>query len=212
MDGDEGEPLGDVRWEPWTPWQAAERLRGVATRWYVVAGWALDLFRGEVTRPHEDLEIGVPAAGFAALRAALADHEVQVVGSGRRWPLASAAMDEHFQTWFRDPASGAYHLDVFRDPHDGDEWICRRDPAIRRPYDALVRTTPEGVPFLAPEVVLLFKAKHVRDKDQADFSGVAGLLDEDARRWLVDALDRVHPGHPWRRALAGAPEGPRRGA
>ncbi|MGH3656155.1 MAG: nucleotidyltransferase domain-containing protein [Micromonosporaceae bacterium] len=27
--------------------------------WCVAAGWALDLFRGEQTRPHEDLEIAV---------------------------------------------------------------------------------------------------------------------------------------------------------
>jgi hypothetical protein len=31
---------------------------------YVAAGWALDLFLGRQTRPHEDLEIGVPADRF----------------------------------------------------------------------------------------------------------------------------------------------------
>ena len=192
----------DPPWRPWTPWEVAERLGGLETRWYVVAGWALDLFRGEATREHEDIEIGVPAAGFCELRHALADYACDVVGSdddgvGRRWPLDSAAFDEHFQTWFREPASGVYHLDVFRDLHEGDTWWCRRDTSIRRPYDDVVRTSADGIPYLAPEIALLFKAKHRREKDQADFDGTAPLLSAAQRRWLGASLETVHPGHAW---------------
>ena len=192
----------DPPWAPWTPWEVAERLAGIATRWYVVAGWALDLFRGATTREHEDIEIGVPAAGFAEVRRALAALECDVVGSGddgvgRRWPLGSAAFDQHFQTWFREPDSGVYRLDVFRDPHDADTWLCRRDPSIRRPYGDVVRATDAGVPYLSPEVVLLFKAKHRRDKDEADFDGTLPMLSDAERGWLRAGLETIHPGHPW---------------
>ncbi|HEV3213894.1 MAG TPA: hypothetical protein VGZ03_10920 [Acidimicrobiales bacterium] len=192
----------DPPWQPWTPREVAERLAGVGTRWYVVAGWALDLFRGAKTREHEDIEIGVPAAGFAEVRVALADYECDVVGSnddgvGRRWPLDSAAFGEHFQSWFREPSTGVYHLDVFRDPHDGDTWWCRRDMSIRRPYDEVVRTSVDGIPYLAPEIALLFKAKAARAKDEADLEGVLPLLSAPQRDWLRSSLDRVHPGHPW---------------
>ncbi len=38
----------EARWaNPWRPAEVAARLEGVSTPWYVVAGWALDLFRGE---------------------------------------------------------------------------------------------------------------------------------------------------------------------
>jgi hypothetical protein len=54
----------DALWsDPWRPEQIAERLAGVSVPWYIAAGWALDLFRGEQTREHEDIEIAVPAAG-----------------------------------------------------------------------------------------------------------------------------------------------------
>ncbi len=56
-------------------------------------------------------------------------------------------------------------------------------------------------PYLVPEIVLLFKAKHVRPKDQADFDGVLPLLDPDAAGWLRRMLARVHPGHAWIGAL-----------
>lgn len=90
--------------------------------------------------------------------------------------------------------------DVFREPHDGDVWICRRDARIRRRYADLIRHDPNGLPFLAPEVALLFKAKATRDKDHGDFAGTLPLLDASQRQWLVDALALVHPDHPWRAA------------
>jgi Aminoglycoside-2''-adenylyltransferase len=90
----------------------AERLADVDVPWCVVAGWALDLFRGHETREHEDLEIAVPVGRFDVIRAALADFEFEVVGSGRRWPLDSPAFDVMTQTWARDPDNGVYRLDI----------------------------------------------------------------------------------------------------
>jgi hypothetical protein len=45
--------------------------------------------------------------------------------------------------------------------------------------------------------VLLFKAKHVRPKDQADFDDGLPLLTEAQRSTLSSLLDQVHPGHTW---------------
>jgi hypothetical protein len=101
-----------------------------------------------------------------------------------------------------------FRFDVFREPHDGDTWICRRDPSIRRPYAEIVRTTADGVPYEVPEVVLLFKAKHRRPKDEADLATVLPLLDGAAREWLLRALERVHPGHPWIERVTTAPGRP----
>ncbi len=187
----------DPPWTPWTPEEVASHLSRSDVRWYVVAGWAIDLFHGRQTRTHEDIEIGVARDDFPLLRSALGAFEFDVVGSGRRWPLSSAAFDHHFQTWLREPTTGVYHLDVFRDPHEGDEWICRRDASIRMPYRDVIRVTDTGIPYMVPEVVLLFKAKHGRAKDQFDLDGVLSLLDQRQRDWLAAQLDVVHPGHPW---------------
>jgi hypothetical protein len=189
-------------WDAWRPEVVNELLADVDARWYVVAGWALDLFRGEQTRDHEDIEIGVPTADFSQLREALARYDCEVVGSNddepaRRWPLQSPAFDEHFQTWIREPLTGVYRMDIFRDSHRGDTWLCRRDASIRLPYGDVIMTTSTGIPFMAPEIVLLFKAKHNREKDRADFDGIRPSLTDLQVNWLHASLRRVHPDHPW---------------
>jgi hypothetical protein len=122
--------------------------------------------------------------------------------TGARWPLDSAAFDEHFQTWFRDPVTGTYHLDVFRDPHEGDTWLCRRDPSIRRPYSEVIMVTDAGIPYMAPELVLLFKAKSDRSKDRTDLHAARTSLSTVQVSWLRGALASLHPGHPWLEVLA----------
>lgn len=196
MSDDYGAEVIAPVWDAWGPEEVAGRLAGVDARWYVAGGWALDLFLGERTRPHDDLEIGVAAADFHTVRTALADHEFEVIGSGRRWPLHSTAFARTHQTWVRDPASGAYRLDVFREPHHGDIWIFRRDEALRLPYARVIDRT-RAIPHLAPEIVLLFKAKNPRPKDQADFDAALPALGAVRRAWLARTLSRRYPGHDW---------------
>ncbi|MFE2722148.1 nucleotidyltransferase domain-containing protein [Kitasatospora sp. NPDC059327] len=192
------EAEAEERWvHAWTPAEVAARLAGVSAPWCVAGGWALDLFRGRRTREHGDLEIAVPAGRFPEIRDRFAGFAFDTVASGRVWELTPQVADLSHQTWLRDPATGNFLVDVFREPHDGETWICRRDPSIRLPYTAVVRRTEDGIPYLAPELVLLFKAKAARPKDRRDFVGTLPLLDGAQRRALAGYLDRVHPGHAW---------------
>ena len=201
LDADELE----ARWaDAWRPEQVAERLGGVEAPWCIAAGWALDLFRGEQSRPHGDLEIAMPAAEFPEIRDRFPEYGFDAVGSGRVWTAAGPdVLAATHQTWVRDPASGRFLFDVFREPHEGGTWICRRDESLRLPYDAIIERTADGIPYLLPELVLLFKAKAMRPKDQADFDGVLPLLGRARRDVLRGWLERVHPGHPWLAELAG---------
>lgn len=186
-------------WAAWTPDEVAQRLAGVRAPWCVVAGWALDFFTGGGARAHDDVEIAVPRDAFGEIAAALSDHEWDVVGDGHLWPREH--VDDHHQAWFREPATGLYRLDVFREPHDADTWLCRRDQAIRLPYDELILHTRTGIPYVIPEVALLFKAKAVRAKDESDFARVLPQLDSARRERLAEWLLRVHPDHPWAERL-----------
>src|SRR5208282_5828755 len=54
-----------------------------------------------------------------------------------------------------------------------------------------------GIPYLAPEIVLLFKAKSTHPKDEMDFRNALPLLSIEARGWLREALTTAHEKHPW---------------
>jgi Aminoglycoside-2''-adenylyltransferase len=192
-----------TKWDAWRPEDAKRLLAGVAAPWYVAAGWAIDLFLGGQRREHEDLEVAVPGARFGELANVLAGFEIFVIGTpenGLATPLGEVnddALAETHQTWVREPATGLWRFDVFREPSDGDTWLCRRDERIRLPYDEVIEHTSDGIPYGRPEIVLLFKAKHARPKDDDDLAAVLPHLTPERRRWLADALDLVHPGHRW---------------
>jgi hypothetical protein len=192
-----------TKWDAWRPHEAARRLARVEAPWYVAAGWAIDLFLGGQRRAHEDLEIAAPAARFDEVAAALSEFEIFVIGtpaSDLATPLEdvdAAALAETHQTWVREPATGVWRLDVFREPSESDSWICRRDARIRMPYARVIERTGDGIPYGRPEIILLYKAKHARPKDDGDLAAVLPHLDLARRRWLAEALELVHPGHRW---------------
>ena len=198
--------LDSESWDAWTPAEACRRLAGVRAPWYVAAGWAIDLFLGGKRREHEDLEIAIPAGALGEVVDALAGFDVYAVkvpGKGDFTPVAEAGegLVETHQTWVRDRAAERWRMDVFREPGDGSTWVCRRDERIRLPYAEVVARTPDGIPFGRPEVVLLYKAKHAREKDESDFEAALPRLDRTARTRLAAWLELVHPGHRWLAAL-----------
>jgi hypothetical protein len=150
----EMQPL-DARWSScWDPSDVARHLAGVAVPRCVAAGWALDLFGGRQTREHGDIEVAIPAASFPVLRDRFPRYVFDGAGGGRIWEDATPdVLAATHQTWLRDPATGNYLLDVFREPH-GDTWICGRDETIRLPYSEIIHHTDDGIPYLAPELVL----------------------------------------------------------
>jgi hypothetical protein len=58
-----------------------------------------------------------------------------------------------------------------------------------------------GVPYLAPELQLLFKSMHLRSKDHGDARRVIPILENERRIWLSDHLD---PDHPWQTTIKAA--------
>jgi Aminoglycoside-2''-adenylyltransferase len=187
------------KWDAWSPKEVAKRLERLAAPWYVAAGWALDLFLGAQRRDHDDLEIAVPRARLDEVFAAIGDPELLAVGSGRATPIAGAPdiPESSHQTWVRERGTELWRLDIFGEPSDGDVWVCRRDERIRLPYDRVIEHTADGIPYGRPEIVLLFKAKHARPKDEDDLAAVLPRLSAARRRWLAEALALLHPGHRW---------------
>jgi len=201
----DGPPLD--AWEPWAPEQVAHALAGVDAPWCVVGGHAIDLFLGRETRHHEDIEIAVPRVFFPAIRRHFeGSYALHVVGDGevrRLVPGAPYPADRH-QCWLLDEAANRWRLDIMQEPGDAELWVCRRNERLSQPRARIQALSTYGIPYLAPEAVLLYKAKYKRPKDEADFANCLPVLSADARHWLAEGLALVHPGHAWIEALRDA--------
>ncbi len=185
-------------------------MAGFPARWYVAGGWALDLHLGCVTRPHADIDIAIFRADQAALRAHLEGWVWMKAIPGERgrlepWlpgeELSLPLHELHAHKAAETANAPTLAAEFLLNESDGIHWIFRRDPRITRPLELTGRRSRQGLPILAPEVVLLYKAPRLSPDDDRDFHTVIPALDVEARQWLRSALSIYQPAHEWIAAL-----------
>ncbi|WP_166984263.1 nucleotidyltransferase domain-containing protein [Paramicrobacterium fandaimingii] len=198
-------------WAEHTPRDAAEAFAAYDGTWWVAGGWAIEAFTG-VSRPHDDIDVSVLANELPLLRRFLDGRlDAWIPTSGVLAPLLpgdrpdSAAGDVLpegcTQLWTRADAASVWEFDILLSPGDERTWVYKRDPSVSMPLgDALWQL--DGIPYLRPEIQLLYKAKGDRAKDRADLENVLPRLDRERRAWLADALTREDTRHPWLDVLA----------
>jgi hypothetical protein len=166
-------------------------------RWWISGGVALELHVGRSWRTHDDTDVGVTRRDVTGLPALLAGWDIHVA-SGRRlepWRGQDLSSERHQNNlWCRRHVGGPWVLDVTIGEGDGVAWEYRRDPRVRIPWGDAVLTTDDGVPYLAPELQLLFKSNGPRPKDDIDARQVIPELGPER----CDRLARLLPvDHPW---------------
>lgn len=186
-------------WQPLSVAEAVQLLRGLPAPWWISGGWAIDLFLGQQTRPHGDLDIQMLRPDQLIVQRHLAGWDLCMAGGGRLrpWPSGQPLDDGLHQAWCRPAAAAPWAMDIIFADTDGKHWVFRRNSRITGPLSELGRVTTDGIPYITPEVQLLFKAKGLRPKDEADFALVLPRLAAASRQWLSRALADTHPGHPW---------------
>ena len=186
-------------WDPLTPPQAADRLAGLAARWWIVGGWAVDAFSG-IPRDHEDIDVAFFRADLPIVLARLSpDLCVWSNLNGTLRPLRKAEdlLDGARQLWVRRDGDSPWLMDLAMTPHDGDTWISPRDERIRRPFDDATFVAGDGIRYLRPELVLFMKARFARASGERDFATILPMLEPERRDWLREAIALLYPGHRW---------------
>ncbi len=183
--------------------RVAASMRRCRRPWYIAGGWAIDLFLGRMTRDHEDIDVAVLRRDQERIQACLSGWDLVKMVQGRRAPWRPGEYLElpiHEIHARRNRGTFA-QIELLLEEAEGDQWTFRRDSRIARPLAGIAMRTDSGVRFLAPEIALLYKAKEPGAKDEADFGLAHPKLGSERRKWLMDALEIVHPGHPWIRRL-----------
>jgi aminoglycoside-2''-adenylyltransferase len=206
---EDAHPLGI--WQPWSPHEVARFFAPLAAPWWIAGGWAIDLFLGRQTRAHEDIDVQVLRRDQHAVRALFSAWDVQAAlppprdeaWPFRPWHLGDVLDESIHDIWCRAAPTQPWTLQLMIADTRDERWICRRTPRIVRSVADLGGVTADGIPYLAPEIQILYKAKGCRPKDEADFMRTLPMLDRERRQWLQNALTTAHPHHPWLDLLAG---------
>jgi hypothetical protein len=199
--------------------------------WCLAGGWASDAWLGHETRAHGDIDIVI----FEPDQRTVFDHLAagwDMVGHDANvndvftepWGGESLLMPAHVHCrpsspgrvdlfrWITPPFSGTKDgndLELVLNELEGTEWVLRSEPRIALPLEEAMRMSPWGLPTLAPEYLVFYKATAYvgnarlknRPQDQADSEVLAPLLSEAAKAWLRKAFEQV-PHHPWAAQLA----------
>lgn len=189
-------------------------LSGLAVPWWITGGWAIDLAVGHVTRDHADVNVLMLERDEHALRG-LTGVDIQLVADGQPpgpWPATrrlTAVLDPGPDP---GPKGGPGHpiapdrlvlrgeglplpAQVIPASAVGAIWVYKKGSHVfTRPLADIARYR-EGIPFLAPEVVLLVKARPGlgrpgTDNDQRDFEAALPVLSAEQRSWLKGAIER----------------------
>ena len=173
-------------WEAFDPEQARTLFEPLGVPWWVAGGWAIEAFTG-IAREHEDIDVSMFRRDLGVLRSAVAGRfHVWAAGSGQLFPIVDtdAVMPRSADgVWLRAHALAPWRVDVVLNPDDDGRWVSRRDPTYVVDLD-VVTWELDGMRYLRPEVVIAFKAKLMRPKDEADLAATLPLLDAGARAWL----------------------------
>lgn len=180
--------------------RVAEVMAPFEGDWFIAGGWAADAWLGRQTRKHGDMDVVI----FKEDQRAIFEH----LQGWTMVPHAANFSDTNEEMWDGREVDVPGHVHVPADPliengvvsskdgfnieltmneRDLGEWILTREPPVSIPMHMAVGRSVWGVPVAVPEVLVYFKAKDMRRRDERDFRNLLPLLTYEARRWVYDA-------------------------
>jgi hypothetical protein len=178
-------------------------LSGFRKPWFIAGGWALDLYLNKKTRAHKDIDIVILRRDQHFLQEYMKGWTVKKVipesdgGYMEDWIegelLEHPVHEIHAYRVSKKPSN----LEFLLEETSGEEWRFRRNPAIEMPISKISMISNNGIPFLIPEIVLLYKSTDKNSHDQGFVDKVLEMLNTAARDWLRSAIEKCHPEHPW---------------
>jgi hypothetical protein len=182
------------------PLYAAQIMHGFPHSWCICGG--CDLFVNHVSRNHKDIDIAIWRQDQLALRSYLTAQnwtlEKAVAGQLLPWTDGEFIELPIHTVWCKNSNATLSFLEILFNEIGDNGFLFRRALSITHALESTIVESGLGVPILAPEIVLLYKAKDALDeRNQHDFEVALPHLNTDRCAWLKQALTELHPDHPW---------------
>lgn len=88
-------------------------------------------------------------------------------------------------------------VDIPLTPDQDGRWTNKFLPGHVDEVDNVTWTAADGIRYLNPEIVLFYKARAPRPKDEWDLDAVLPTLTDDGRSWLRHAVSTLRADHEW---------------
>ena len=88
-------------------------------------------------------------------------------------------------------------VDIPLTPDVDGLWTNKYVPDHVASIDDVTWVADDGIRYLLPEIVLVYKARLRRAKDEPDFEAALPILTEPQRAWMRRALASLVPDHHW---------------
>ena len=207
--------------------------------YYICGGFALELFLGKKMRPHSDLDISVfeenrqdvvellLADGWSVYHRAKYQtqiftgddplvQDVRVIWAiklGSPLIVKPLEGEENLYDFEILKSQTEFNfIEIVIDTKDEHNFLLGKqlggDKFISRALDKAI-LSKDGIPYMAPEVVLFLKSHPVylthefhKEKTPGDFAAIIPALPDESRQWLVKALEVAYPeGNSWTHEL-----------
>ena len=211
-------------------------MDAIGVDWAVCGGDAIDLFVGKQTRLHKDIDVAIRWEDRDKVIQGFLNRQWRVFEPDNGRMREITTLEEDLRTednlWCIRPDTDSYtivskhdnyyeittdrnnqtvldYVEVLFNRIADGYFLYKRNPVIKlRDY---LYCSPSGIPFLAPEMVLLYKSIFVRYLESPelnlidmvknyrhDFRVANEKMNTGQRLWLKDALQIAYPkGHEW---------------
>ena len=177
--------------------RVAEVMAGYGRDWALCGGWGVDAWLGRQSREHLDVDLSIFEEDQLAIHGYLRDgwllngHDPHDDDSTHAWDGHRLELPAHIHA-----RAEGFDLDFQVNRRDADDWVFSSEPRLTMPASSAVGTAAWGLPTLAPEAILFYKAHgDIRDHDEADFRALLPTLDRRQLEWLRSAIGLVRPRH-----------------
>jgi hypothetical protein len=207
--------------------ELSTELSNLDIKWYICGGHAIDLYLGETTRQHKDLDITVRIEDLDGIVTYLQSRGWLVyapVGGGRfaEYSYAKSEKNLYFDniwcfkenpdfieevsveglfryfSFHRIEQSSLDFIEILCSETSSDNLVYLKNRAIQLPLDKAFIAV-DSYRILAPEMILLYKMRsETNEAYQQDFKLTIDNLNSEQYDWLMKAIRLEYPeGHSW---------------